>query len=712
MGRSAVKSHHDSTGHKKKLTDAAESKKTVSILQWAHAPSESENPSSDVKKSDAPSTSADVDLDRSQTLITVPCQTKLKTQGWDVTKAEIIWALDTVKKHRSYHSSDDQKEIFCEMFPDSEVARQFTMSEDKLAYVIAFGLAPAFEKELLVRLQSVKEFALSFDEAHNKTIQKKQLDLCVRYFDETTCTVTTEYVTSIFLRRSRSQNILSAVKEAAKGLDMSKLLQISMDGPNVNHAFHRRFCEEFKDSFERELFQTGVCSLHVVSGALQHGHKEVKWNLDGILRAMFRIWKDSPARRADFVEINDSEIFPLQFCSTRWIENVKCVQRALHVFENVKTYCQEVKPKPDIVSFTTVEKAMQDDWTRTRLEFFKAVASDFEPFLRQFQTEKPMFPFLFSSLCEILCNCLRRFVSENFMNEINGEFSRLTKTSIQRDSDNLKRTTETDIGFGSKRSLPRKYHPSQKLDFFAECQRFLIGIASKMIERLPLNLRMVRGASALSPLTILKKSEKICEKRFDIVLEQMLDAKQLTTSQADAAKHEYSQFIRSSATLKRLQSFDIDNDRLDRLFVEIVMNDKMLQNLWLVTRKVLVLFHGQGAIERGFSINKDTETQNMKERTVVAQRVVYNAIERYGSVLKVPITQDLVSSVRSSSMRRKLYLKDTKCEKEKEEALGVKRKLELDLELKSIEWQREKLDEQTKALEIRMENIKKAKLLL
>lgn len=70
----------------------------------------------------------------------------------DITEAEIIWALDCIKKHRSFHSSDDQGEIFRAMFKDSQIARSYKMCEDKLAYLTTYGLAPHFHLETKARL--------------------------------------------------------------------------------------------------------------------------------------------------------------------------------------------------------------------------------------------------------------------------------------------------------------------------------------------------------------------------------------------------------------------------------------------------------------------------------------------------------------------------------------------------------------------------------
>ena len=38
-------------------------------------------------------------------------------------------------------------------------------------------------------------------------------------------------------------------------------------------------------------------------------------------------------------------------------------------------------------------------------------------------------------------------------------------------------------------------------------------------------------------------------------------------------------------------------------------------------------YHGQSDIERGFSVNKDIATANMKEETIVAYRKVYDGVK-------------------------------------------------------------------------------------
>jgi len=57
------------------------------------------------------------------------------------------------------------------MFPDSEIARQLTCSENKCSYVCRFGLAPYFRDLLLDDIKVSDEFVILFDESLNLTSQ-------------------------------------------------------------------------------------------------------------------------------------------------------------------------------------------------------------------------------------------------------------------------------------------------------------------------------------------------------------------------------------------------------------------------------------------------------------------------------------------------------------------------------------------------------------
>ena len=64
--------------------------------------------------------------------------------------AKIKWCLKVVMSNFSFRSCSDINKLFRDMFPDSNIAKQFQLGKTKCAYFINYGIAPHF-KLFLVR---------------------------------------------------------------------------------------------------------------------------------------------------------------------------------------------------------------------------------------------------------------------------------------------------------------------------------------------------------------------------------------------------------------------------------------------------------------------------------------------------------------------------------------------------------------------------------
>ena len=98
------------------------------------------------------------------------------------------------------------------------------------------------------------------------------------------------------------------------------------------------------------------------------------------------------------------------------------------------------------------------------------------------------------------------------------------------------------------------------------------------------------------------------------------------------------------------------------------------EQLWPLSRKILLLSHGQASVERGFSVNKEIMLENMLEHTLKAQRTIADHIKSVGGALNVKITKELVLSASMSRQRYSAYLVSFKKKKE-ESKKGEKRKM-------------------------------------
>ena len=203
-------------------------------------------------------------------------------------KPEIIWALHNTMTHQSFTSSQAANELFINMFPDSEIAKKFSCGKTKLSYLVTFGLAQYFTSELIAKLHDSSNFVILFDESFNRISKDEQMDVHVRSWDNEKQCIETRYLRSEFLGHCTASDLLKKLNEATQNLTTKKILQISMDRPNVNHKFYRDYVAMRKetDPYAPDLLEIGSCGLHVIHGAFKTGVNATGWKTYNLLRSL------------------------------------------------------------------------------------------------------------------------------------------------------------------------------------------------------------------------------------------------------------------------------------------------------------------------------------------------------------------------------------------------------------------------------------------
>ena len=608
----------------------------------------------------------------------------------EVLTAEILWAMKTVVSHYSVNSSEKTSNLFQKMFPDSAIAKKFKCGKTKCAYFIQFGLANCFKEELSTKVQKPGAvFVVCFDESLNKVLQEEQMDLHLRFWDNELNKVVTRYFDSVFLGHTRSGDLLVKFNEALLGLNMSNMLQISMDGPNTNWKFYDTFVQKRHDSDADipMLLNIGSCGLHVVHGAFKYGASKTGWKLDGIMRAVYHCFNDTPARREDYLVANKgSAQFALQFCSTRWLEDVPVAERAIKIWPNIKTYISAEQKlsksqQPKCQSYINLTEYSQDQLVPAKLHFFITIAKILVPFLELFQTDKPMVPFLCSGLENIMTNLLQRFVKKQCLEST----TNVSKIDVFK-KDNLVSPDKVDVGFAAKQVVDtvlkeKKASPLRVLEFQKECITFLQHMVGKLQERCPLKYATVKAMDCLDPALVCGDPEKAVEKMGSI-LQKLLNNKWLTASKCDECLQEFKQWIREEAKeeSEQLSSFDKTKDRLDELYYNLMGVNGKYKSLWEVVKMVLMMSHGQSTVERGFSTNKDILKTNMGKETLKAFRIVYDGLvnapkERNTDketgekekgqldVSQITVTKKMLEACRNARRKYDAYLEEEKMKK-------------------------------------------------
>jgi hypothetical protein len=60
---------------------------------------------------------------------------------------------------------------------------------------------------------------------------------------------------------------------------IENIIQVSMDGPNVNWSFFEKLQVKIEKDFSNKLIDVGSCGLHILHNAFKAGISETKWDI-------------------------------------------------------------------------------------------------------------------------------------------------------------------------------------------------------------------------------------------------------------------------------------------------------------------------------------------------------------------------------------------------------------------------------------------------
>lgn len=585
-----------------------------------------------------------------------------------ITDAEILYCLRLISLHQSYNSCVGLNDTVKMMFPDSKIASGFSLSRDKASYIICYGLAPYFKTQLLDKMKrpSPQMFTTSFDEAFNEVINKNQCDIHVSFFDNCTNQVIRHYLGSSFLGHSTATDIMRSLVSVHSPLNVvSNMAQLSMDGPNVNFAVQNEMTWHKSDSDPSSpaLLELGSCGLHNVHGAYKTGQLAAAWPVKRLLKSSFIVFRNSPARRADYLNANNIETseenaseFPKSFCGHRWLENGPVIERLLNIIEKIQKYVHHIQRQPQSKRPTSssfnclrecVSSAESLNLRCAELAFSKYVCDIMEPFLTKFQAQRPLAVFLYEELSNILRTLMSSFVKETVL-ESAKSVSQLCEIDLDKE-ENLKPKEKIDFGFSTKARYAKISSPREKLSFRVNCGTMFIATCKKLIERCPLKYKLTKAISAFSPF-IIYKSRTQALKRLNSLLTILHEKRHISGTIADQAKRQFQILVQDPDFLSKCQSFQFSH-RLDDFYASIIGSQKEYGELWTVVKLILILSHGNAAVEAGFSINSDLLVPNLKQETIQSQRIVYDAVTKVGGPLQIVINDELRKSVSCARQR-------------------------------------------------------------
>ncbi|GBM28013.1 hypothetical protein AVEN_217912-1 [Araneus ventricosus] len=180
----------------------------------------------------------------------------------------------------------------------------------------------------------------------------------------------------------------------------------------------------------------------------------------------------------------------------------------------------------------------------------------------------------------------------------------------------------------------------------------------KLIERNLLRFKLVRGIRCLSLNILISASSSSCVQKIEIALDTFVDCHQMTAVTADKVKSQFCKFIASLHVEKEMLEFKQESER--RCFYSSLMDKNTNYQNFMFIKNVLIMSHGNAAVESSFSINKAMLIEAMQGRSVIALRTVYDAVSNSEGLFKVDIAKQMILAARNA---HSCYHEELKAEK-------------------------------------------------
>ena len=126
------------------------------------------------------------------------------------------------------------------------------------------GLYPYFREELDHGVDKSPFITIIFDESLNEIVQQSEMGVFVHFWYIDRHKVSCRFYDSRFLGHTIHPDLLSSLEDSVKKIDATRMIQVSMDGPNTNLRFLGEYKKKRVKGELPQFIDIGTCNLHIV----------------------------------------------------------------------------------------------------------------------------------------------------------------------------------------------------------------------------------------------------------------------------------------------------------------------------------------------------------------------------------------------------------------------------------------------------------------
>ncbi|KAJ4927154.1 hypothetical protein JOQ06_014890 [Pogonophryne albipinna] len=227
-----------------------------------------------------------------------------------VVYAEVKMSMLVTKQNIPFTFTDEINKSLKDMFPDSEIAKQYSCGRTKATQIVKGTIAPALDKEVTELCQK-QPFGLMCDEGTNRS-SEKEFAILVRVFEEDT--LVTKFLHMPVCNIGTAEGLFTSLTKllSERNIDWNNLGAFNSDNASVMKGRHNSVASRIKE------LQPGVvvigCICHLVQLATGCGIKALHQPIEEVLHAIYSHFDISAKRcelNKEFVEFTDTDTLKL-----------------------------------------------------------------------------------------------------------------------------------------------------------------------------------------------------------------------------------------------------------------------------------------------------------------------------------------------------------------------------------------------------------------
>lgn len=321
-----------------------------------------------------------------------------------------------VIKHGSLRSVDHLTKMNQNIFCDSEIAKNMSLSRTKCSKIVVNVLYPHF-KEMLKKSMVTGPYSIIIDESTDRTIIK-YLGIVVKYFDNINLKCETKFMKLQPLENSDASAITSAVLDVLKEFDLKIeiMIGIGTDNANVMTGPNSGVYKRLKDLNPRLILVPCVChSLQLAVSAATSN--TIPSDIEFMVNETYSWFSYSSLRQSQYRKlyslINDGQN-PLKIvkkCATRWLSIQVAVSRLCEQYLELKTHFALAEKNEKCSKAKILFEMYRNDINYLYLLFLKPILKQVKIVNKVFESNNVDFIKIFNDLSRLIMSLVKKVVA-------------------------------------------------------------------------------------------------------------------------------------------------------------------------------------------------------------------------------------------------------------------------------------------------------------